>query len=414
MKTDMETDSLRPGRGSARRRLLVVVPKLHVGGTERHLLQVLPRLQRGQFEVSVFTTQGPGPLDDELRAGGVTVIPGPSVPFSRLRALSAGFRLPAVMSKLRPDLVHFFLPEAYIIGGLASLAFPRTKRVMSRRSLNVYQRSRPLVRSLETRLHRSMDALIGNSGAAVQELIAEGAPPERIGVILNGIDVDRYRAEGKAAARQSLGLSEGSLVLSIIATLLPYKGHADLIAALAAIRDRLPADWTLLIAGRDEGLGESLRARAESLGLANHIRWLGEVGDPDRLMRASDIGLLCSHEESLPNAVLEGMAAGLPMVVTRVGGCPELVDEEVTGLLVPARKPEAIGQAISALADDPARRSAMGEAARQAAATRFSLAACVANYESLYTAVLAEQSFPVSEILSEQAQGATTIRADIG
>ena len=372
-------------------RILVVVPKLTVGGTERHLMSVLPKLDRRRFQVEVATTRGAGPLDQALRAQGIPVTPAPALFPGHANALAALPWLWWRILRKQPDLLHFLLPEAYLIGGLAALLAGCRRCVMSRRSLNLYQDGKPISRLLERQLHRSMAALTGNSRAAVEQLAAEGAPRARLALIHNGTATSTCAAGDRAAARAALGLDPDSLVLVIVATLLPYKGHGDLLRALAGIAERLPVRWTLLVAGRDEGIGAGLRAQAEAAGLARHVRWLGERGDVPGLLAVSDIALLASHEESLPNAVLEAMAAGLPVVATGVGGCAEAVEEGVTGRLVPPHDPDALGRAILALALDREQRAAMGRAGQRRIAERFSLEACVAAYERLYDAVLAGQ-----------------------
>lgn len=376
-------------RPSAARRIVVVVPKLTVGGTERHLLATLPKLDRTRFRVEVITTRGAGPLDQALRDQGIPVTPAPAVLPRHFNALAALPWLWWRLMRQRPDLLHFMLPEAYLVGGVAALLAGCRRCVMSRRSLNHYQGGRPISRRLEHLLHRCMAALVGNSRAAVEQLASEGAPRERLMLIHNGIDTAAFAKGDRMAARSALGLAPDSLVLLIVATLLPYKGHADLLEALKGIAAQLPERWDLLVAGRDEGLGAGLRAQAESAGLAGHLHWLGERGDVATLLAASDMAILASHEESFPNAALEAMAAGLPVVATRVGGCAEAVEEGVTGRLVPPRDPRALGQAVLALAGDREARVALGRAGRQRVAERFSLEACVAAYEGLYDAVLA-------------------------
>ncbi|MGF1610885.1 MAG: glycosyltransferase [Kiloniellales bacterium] len=371
------------------RRIVIVVPKLTVGGTERHLVAVLPKLDRARFRIEVMTTRGAGPLDQALRDQDIPVMPAPAAFSGQANALVALPWLWWHLMRQRPDLVHFLLPEAYLVGGLAALLAARRCCVMSRRSLNVYQDNRPISRRLEHLMHRAMTALVGNSQAAVDQLASEGAPQERLALIHNGIDTAAFARGDRAAARSALGLTPDGLVLLIVATLLPYKGHADLLQALAGIAGQLPARWDLLVAGRDEGMGAGLNAQAEAAGLTGHVHWLGERGDVAALLAASDIAILASHEESFPNAALEAMAAGLPVVATRVGGCAEAIEEGVTGSLVPPHAPVALGQAILALARDREVRAAMGRAGRRRVVERFSLEACVADYEGLYEAVLA-------------------------
>ena len=156
------------------------------------------------------------------------------------QSLRAGAHLFKVMRERRPAIVHFFLPAAYLVGAPAAISAGVPVRIMSRRSLNVYQRSYPLVSNLERRLHRRMTAILGNSRSVVRELSEmEGVPARRLGLIYNGIDVARFTDAGsRAATRAALGLGPQTLTLVIVGNLIPYKGHGDLLAALGQAAPR--------------------------------------------------------------------------------------------------------------------------------------------------------------------------------
>lgn len=221
------------------------------------------------------------------------------------------------------------------------------------------------------------------------ELLSEGAPEDRVGVLYNGVDLAPFNAEfDHAAERRRLELSTNTLILTIVANLIPYKGHLDLIDALAEIDAKLPADWVLQIVGRDDGLGGAIKTRADGLGISEHLRFLGLRADVPKLLRLSDIGLLTSHEEGFSNAVLEGMAARLAMVVTDVGGNGEAVLHGKQGIVVPPHEPRMLAKAILELAGDPERRHALSKNAYQRVQDFFSLDACVENYCRLYDAIL--------------------------
>src|SRR5262249_52915378 len=156
-----------------------------------HLAQVLPRLVRSGFQVAVHPLRGRGELADRLEAAGVEVIVPPhagqatgrSAVQRVTRIARALVSLARCYRRWRPDVVHFFLPEAYLAGGLLSLPFRGFKRVMSRRSLNDYQAKHRWLAWIERRLHRRMDALVGNAQAVADQLVGEGAPPQRVHVI---------------------------------------------------------------------------------------------------------------------------------------------------------------------------------------------------------------------------------------
>ncbi len=393
--------------------VLAVVGSLEVGGAERHLVQVLPRLDAARFQATVFCLTHRGALAGEIEAAGVPVLALGERPraaadgtlMQARRGVAALWRLRRTLRASRPDVAHFFLPAAYLVGGIASLGAPVRRRVMSRRSLNDYQRDHPALARLERLLHRRMDAVLGNAQAVLDQLRREGAPAARLGLIYNGVDPGSAAAaaDRRGEVRGRLGIAEDALVAVLVASLIAYKGHADLLRALAAERGRLPSGWTLLCVGRDDGIGAELRALAHHLGVAEQVRWLGQRDDTPALLAAADVGILCSHQEGFSNSILEGMAARLPMVVTDVGGNAEAVVDGETGLVVPAQDPARLGAALASLAGDSARRRAMGAAGRRRVREHFSLDACVAAYERLYEGLLTAPGRPVQVLIDGAA-----------
>jgi len=355
-------------------------------------------LVRNGWAASLYSLAGHGPLSAELAKGGVSVFVPPFEPaaqstwFARWgRLAAAAVHLFSVLLYRRPSIVHFFLPHAYLVGAPAALLARRPIRVMSRRSLNVYQAKHRILSVVERRLHRLMTAVLGNSRSVIRELKdEEGVPDRRLALIYNGIDCDRFSGSGARHAVRGVPTIENSaLTLVIVANLIEYKGHLDLVEALGEAAPQMPVGWRLLVVGRDDGLGPAVKARAAEVGIAANIALLGPRNDVPDLLQTCDIGLLCSHEEGFSNSVLEAMAAGLPMVVTDVGGNAEAVVDGKTGLVVPPRHPERLSGAILQLAHDPALRARMSVAARARVREHFSLEQCVAGYERLYRTLLA-------------------------
>jgi glycosyltransferase involved in cell wall biosynthesis len=302
-------------------------------------------------------------------------------------AATAALKLFGALREFKPDIVHFYLPGPYIVGAPVALLARTPAKVMSRRSLSRYQRNYPAVARIERFLHTRMDAVTGNSQAVVSELAGEGVPGRRRHLIYNGVDL--APSVDRRGARRALGIDDKALVGVMVANLIPYKGHNDLIEALGAIGDKLPLGWRVLLAGRDAGLRPGLESLAAQRGIAENLVFLGERADVPRLLAAADFGLLTSHEEGFSNVVLEGMAAGLPMVVTDVGGNPEAVLDRTTGFVVPPQNPKAIGDAILKLASDPALRRLLGAAGRERVAKNFSMDACLTAHLDLYRALVA-------------------------
>jgi glycosyltransferase involved in cell wall biosynthesis len=268
---------------------------------------------------------------------------------------------------------------------------------MSRRCLNVYHAKYPVLARVERSLHRFMRVILGNSRAIVEELALEGAPRERLAFVPNGVNLERFATMlDRDTARARLGISSTATVAVDVANLNVHKGHADLLEGLAAARARLPDDFVVLCVGRDDGIGRDLAARADALGLGSMVRWLGSRSDVPDVLAAADFAVSASHQEGSSNAVLEAMAAGLPVVGTNVGGTPEAVAHGIHGRLVPARDPAALGQAVAELAGLSDARRVMGRAAAKRIAEEFSLAACVARYIAIYDSILADRPLPES------------------
>lgn len=394
-------------------RILYVIGNLDVGGAERHLVQVLPKLARRGFSLTVYTFSHKGKLAPLLEDAGVEVLEPVFV--SSLRKLPPVIRKPLLLLvsvpsflfwlvRLRPAFVHFFLPEAYLLGGMCSLPFGGPIRIMSRRSLNRYQLKYPLLALVERWLHSRMDAVLGNSQAVVRELEQEGVSRKRLGLLYNGIDLEPFNhLPSRASIRKSMGIGEQALLMVCVANLIPYKGHADLIRALANICAELPDGWKIAMVGRDTGIGDELNKLAELLGVSEHILWLGERSDVIALYSAADIGVLCSHQEGFSNSVLEGLASTTAMVVTNVGGNAEAVLNGECGIVVPAHDPMALGGAILALAQDKDMRHRMAILGNARVKQKFSIDICIARYSNLYHSMFMEKGRCVQDAI-ESAQ----------
>ncbi len=393
--------------------VLALIGSLDVGGCEQHLATVYPRLKSRGYDVGILTFVRGGSLEERVRAAGVDVMcisrwdSPPATRAARWESRAASlFDFVQVFRRQNARLVHFYLPAAYIIGGLTALAARQSNVVMSRRSLNDYQLGYPMAARIERFLHRRMRILTANASAAVSQLIDEGAPRNRTLLLQNGVDTSLFDSvPTRRDMRERMALSQDTLVLVIVANLIPYKGHADLIEALGSVAGRIDRDWLLLVAGRDDGPGKALAKRADELGVGRHIRWLGQVSDVPALLRACDIAVLASHQEGSPNSLLEYMAAGLAAVSTRVGGVTDIATNDVNALLVPPRDPVALGQAILRLMQDEPLRRSLASAGASRARDGFSLDACIDAYAHLYDLMLEQPSLPADEIARRYQAG---------
>ncbi|MFW5692580.1 MAG: glycosyltransferase [Thermoguttaceae bacterium] len=184
--------------------------------------------------------------------------------------------------------------------------------------------------------------------ARMAEIARElGAAPDRVSVIPNGVDLDRFRPADRQEARRRLGLPEQGRLLVTVAHLGVRKGHREAIAALA----RLPDDVRLLLVGDELRRGDAARLRrlATSLGIGHRLMLVGSR-PPDRVgdyFAAADAGLLASYREGCPNAVLECLACGRPIVATDVGAVPDIIEPRRNGKIVPLHDTEALAVALN-------------------------------------------------------------------
>jgi glycosyltransferase involved in cell wall biosynthesis len=285
------------------------------------------------------------------------------------------------------DVVHAHSPLAAVGARLALRTIPRRRRPrMVTTDHSLWSGHGRLMRWADRATWRLDDAHI-----AVSEAVRRSLPPAlraRSEVVLHGIDVAAARAErgNREFVRKELGLPADALVVGTVANLRAIKGNADLLAAARRVVDEDP-DVRFVTVGQGPQEAE-LRALHERLGLGDRLLMLGHRPDAIRLMGGCDVFCLASRHEGLPVALMEALALGLPVVATAVGGVPEVVEDGVEGVLVPPRRPDALADALLALARDPDRRRRMAEAAA-ARGERLAISATVARVEQLYAELVA-------------------------
>jgi len=380
--------------------VLIAAPPMMRGGTERQLLYLAPRLPALGIDATFVLLAPRGPLEADLLATGARVLKPRTATRRPLRTWQQAQLIAREIERSRPHVIHSFLSEPHFAAALGRTmsSGPRPLLVHGRRSTNFYAAKRPLAGALERHLHKSCVALIGNSSALARELTEESGTPEKVGVIHNGAPIEAldHARPSREAARAGLGLSQSGLVMAVVANLFAYKRHSDVIAALAKIAARLPQDWRLLLAGREEGERASLEAQIADAGLAGNVVFLGDVADTSVVHAAADFEILASVQEGLSNALLEAMAAGVPAIVSDSGGNPDTVADGVTGLVIPTFNVDALSAAILRLADEPETRRRFGEAARARAERCFSMDVCATRHAQLWRGLVEHTGQPLT------------------
>ncbi|MGE0681055.1 MAG: glycosyltransferase [Candidatus Binatia bacterium] len=363
------------------------IDHLKVGGAQRHLIEVLRRLDRQRFSPQVWTLRGEGELIQEAEQSGVPV-----------KSFDLGARLqdPHVLPlfrrairQLRQDriqIVHTYLSFANIVGALTS-AFARVPILLvSKRSLDRYQKR--LEAWSHWAVNRFADRVIANADAVKDFVIeTEGCPVDKIIVIPNGIN-DEFVANGaRDKERAALGLGPQDRVVGTLGRLAWKKGQEYFLVAAAEIIKEEPRVTFVLVG--DGPLRAQLEEQARALGIAAHVKFLGQRLDSQTVISLFDIFVLPSVIEGMPNALLEAMALEKPVVVTNAGGNAEVVQDGATGFVVPTRQPAEMAQRILQLLRQETLAQGFAAAARRSVRQRYSFRQTLQAMETLYEDLLA-------------------------
>lgn len=354
------------------------------GGPERQIVGHIQHSRNFRHAVITFAENGRNDeLAAECRKNGLTV----EVLESRTAYdPSTVGRLHRLFKQLEPDLLcsHGYRPtllsQAAKVGqGLPLIVFVRGHTGENKKV--------SLFEWLEMKALRFADAVVAVSGGYAENLLSLGVRAESIHVVPNAINAARMGRHVASAAdkRSELGFRNGNILIGTAGRLSPEKAQADLIDAFAALQQKFPQAH-LLVAGEGPCRNE-LEAQAAKQSLKN-VHFLGFRNDMDALMCALDLFVLPSHTEGLPNVILEAFAAAKPVVATRVGGVPEVVEEGVSGLLVPPRKPDLLADAIVKMLSDPPRMKAMGQAGYERVKRDFTFEAQTQKLEAIYQEVI--------------------------
>jgi glycosyltransferase involved in cell wall biosynthesis len=250
----------------------------------------------------------------------------------------------------------------------------------------------PMQRRVQRAVCRFADRVVVNADAVKDWLVDEGYDERRITVIRNGIDPAPF---GKKAApgklHYELGVPPNTPLIAVLSRVSPIKGLEYFLDAAAVVSAKIP-DARFLIVGkadtRDAGYQRQLEAHANRLGLSRRVVFTGLRMDVPELLDDVSVSVLPSLSEGLSNVLLESMAAGVPVVATRVGGSPEVVEDGVTGLLVPPRDADGLARAILRFQEDREMAARVGQAGRARVVERFSIADMVRRTEQLYADLL--------------------------
>jgi glycosyltransferase involved in cell wall biosynthesis len=345
------------------------------GGAELMILELAKELRaRGHTVLPVGLSNGTGWLGARFVAAGFEPA---SFELTRPLDLAAVRALTSILRDFRADVVHSH-EFTMAIYGAAAAKRAHARHVITMHGGLYYATAWRRRAALRWAMRRSA-ALVGVSDATASALQRNlGIARSKLHVVPNGIPL---RTGVRARLRSELALAPGELLIVSVGNLYAVKGHAVLIDALATLRDR--AGWRLAIAGRGEE-EPRLRAQAATASIGDRVHLLGFRDDVADILAAGDVFTMPSLSEGLPLALVEGMSFGLPVVVTGVGGVPEVVTDGVEGLIVPPSDPGALATALAELLQNASRRQQMGAAARTRAVRDYALSTMADRYERLY------------------------------
>lgn len=301
-------------------------------------------------------------------------------------------RLARLLRQIRPDILHTLIPVCNVLGPVAGKLARVPHIVCTKLALGVYRDSSRFLPIMEDFCDRFFDLVHCKSQGILDDIAArEPIPRSRMRVIYNGLDTSRYERSGTRPNREEFGIPDDAFVIGMVANLIPYKGHAEVVTAARTILDAFPTARFLFV-GHDNGIQAQLESQAESLGVRGAITFTGVRRDIPNLMAQMNLLVSASHQEGFSNVLLEAMASGLPIVATRVGGNPEAVENGVTGLIVEPHAPDQLASAILSIMREPGKAAAMGERGRERVKRLFSYEAMINGMKRFYAETLAISS----------------------
>jgi glycosyltransferase involved in cell wall biosynthesis len=379
-------------------RVLRIIARLNVGGPAIHATLLTERLDPSRYESRLVAGNvEPGEADyldlHRREIPGLITMPELGRELRGVADLQALVGLVRLIREFRPHVVHTHTAKAGAVGRVAAVLC-RVPVVVHTFHGHVFRgyfspaRTRVFL-EIERFLGRGSSALVAVSPKVRDELLEFGvARPEDVHVVPLGLDLERFRDydETRAEARAALGLPETAFVTSIVARLVPIKAHEVFLEAARRVRAAHPCAIFLVVGG---GERNDLQALAARLGLGDRVRFLGWRADLERIYRASDAVALTSRNEGSPVALIEAMAAGCPVVSTRVGGVPDVVTDNESGLLVAMNDAAGLAEALGRLARDRALGEALGATAQASVIERYDAVRLLHDMDALYTALLA-------------------------
>ena len=361
-----------------------------IGGTETQAVELARRLDPARYQVTIGCLRKEGPLLSRLEGSQVRVIEfslgkGIDTP----SGIAGILRIARFLRRERIQIMHAHDLWSNMVGIVAAKIARVPVTITSQRDLShdawygTYRRR--ILRFLQGR----SSAVLTNARAIRDGLVEDGVSAKKVCVVYNGVDIDRFR-NVKSNREWLFPESAGRKLVALVGNMnSDVKGHPVLISAAAEVVKAHPEVQFVLVG--DGPKRRDYEDMVEAAGLKQSFLFLGRRSDVPDILASCDIAVLPSFAEGLPNAVLEYLAAGLPVVATALGGNLEVVEDGITGLLVPSKDPEVLSRNLIRLLDDPILAAKLAQAGRENVQHRFSFERLVIEVETLYCDLLGER-----------------------
>ena len=362
-----------------KKKILIIIGSLEIGGTEKQLLSILKKISNS-FDIKIFTIHKKGVLAESFSKLGVEIIESN---INLRRSFNLIYKIPFFYMQLvklfrnfKPDITHFFLLASYILGSPLMFFFRKSFFIMSRRSLNNYQKKYFFIRFIELFLHKKVDLIIANSKAVFRQLIEEeNVNKKKCKVIYNGVSI-----------RKRVKKNNKIIKIICLSNLIPYKNHKFLLNTLSKIKKANKWELILVGSGKVEQINK-IKKQIIELKIKNSVKLYGSKTNVDFYLNQADIGVLVSNEEGFSNTILEYMSFSLPVIATDVGGNSEAIADNDSGFLIKPNDIDQLKEKIEILLEKKRTRILMGRKGLIRAKSLFNLNKASIIYKNLYNNV---------------------------
>ncbi|MBI2359835.1 MAG: GT4 family glycosyltransferase PelF [Deltaproteobacteria bacterium] len=373
-------------------KLLEFIHLFYIGGTERQFVNLGQALDGSKFELHFACLEREGEYLKEIEALGAPLVEHRISSLLHGATLREQLRFARYLKQHRIQIMHSysFYPNFFAVPAARLAGVPVI--IASIRDTGVYLT--PMRRRAQRIVCRLAHRIVANSEAVKSWLISEGYDAGKIAVIRNGIDISRFvNARRDGRVHRELGIPSEAPLIGMICRLKPLKGIDYFLEAAAIVLHRFPDARFLIVGGDgdDRAYRRELEGYARDLALEGRVFFMEFRLDVPEVLAELALSVLPSLSEGLPNSVLEAMAAGVPVVATRVGGNPEAVEDGVSGLLVPPQDSAALARAMCRILRDPELASRFGQVGRRRVAEQFSIERMTRATEGLYLELLQRQ-----------------------